>query len=186
VVTHDVPARAIVLGNPARVTGYVDTDVHTAAERHAPGPEPVERLAVAGVALYRMPSFRDLRGVVAVAELGEQIPFQPRRLFVVHDVPSREVRSEHAHRTLHQFLVCVKGEVSLIVDDGARRQEVLLRQNELGVHVPPMVWAVQYRFSADAVLVVLASDAYDPADYLRDYGEYQRLVAARGPLGAPG
>ena len=175
VVTADVPANAFVSGNPAQIMGYVNTDVHQ-LESNELGRGKVERLFVGGVTVYRLPVVRDLRGSLAVAELGKQLPFEPRRFFVVHDVPSRHVRGEHAHRKLHQFLVCLKGELSLVVDDGSRRQEVRLGGPEIGVHLPPMVWAVQYRFSPDAVLLVLASDPYDPNDYIRDYDEYRRLT----------
>lgn len=175
VVTADVPANAIVAGNPAQIMGYVNTDVHQ-LEPHEPGRAAVERLSVGGATVYRLPVVRDLRGSLAVGELGKQLPFEPKRFFVVHDVPSRHVRGEHAHRKLHQFLVCLKGELSLVVDDGSRRQEVRLGGPEIGVHLPPMVWAVQYRFSPDAVLLVLASDPYDPNDYIRDYDEYRRLT----------
>ena len=181
VVTADVPANAFVAGNPAQIMGYVNTDVHQ-LESHEPGRAKVERLSVGGVTVYRLPVVRDLRGSLAVGELGKQLPFAPKRFFVVHDVPSRHVRGEHAHRKLHQFLVCLKGELSLVVDDGSRRQEVRLRGPEIGVHLPPMVWAVQYRFSPDAVLLVLASDPYDPNDYIRDYDEYRRL---RGGVDGP-
>jgi len=112
-----------------------------------------------------------------VAETAKGLPFEPRRSFTVFNVPSREVRGEHAHRTLHQFLVCLKGECAVLADDGHNREEVLLNTPGLGVHIPPMGWAVQYKFSPDAVLLVLASDVYDPADYIRDSDEYRRLVA---------
>jgi UDP-2-acetamido-3-amino-2,3-dideoxy-glucuronate N-acetyltransferase len=88
------------------------------------------------------------------------------------------VRGEHAHRTLHQFLVCLKGECALVVDDGTRREELLLDSPAIGVHVEPLVWGIQYRFSSDALLLVLASDVYDPQDYIRDYDEFERVVAA--------
>jgi UDP-2-acetamido-3-amino-2,3-dideoxy-glucuronate N-acetyltransferase len=178
VVTGHVPANAIVAGNPAQIIGYADATVHQ-VETHEATLTPVEHLVVGGVTVYHLPVVRDLRGSLVVAELGKQLPFESKRFFVVHDVPSRHVRGEHAHRRLHQFLVCLKGELSLVVDDGSRRQEVRLHGPELGVHLPPMVWAVQYRFSPDAVLLVLASDAYDPADYIRDYEEYQRLIGGR-------
>ncbi len=188
VVTSDVPANAVIAGNPAQIIGYADTDVHKLEvdEPAIPGRAPVERLAVGGVTVYRLPVIRDLRGSLAVGEIAKQLPFEPKRFFVVHDVPSPHVRGEHAHRKLHQFLVCLKGELSLVVDDGSRRQEVRLHAPEVGIHLPPMVWAVQYRFSPDAVLLVLASDIYDPADYIRDYDEYRRLTGGRGePRGEP-
>jgi dTDP-4-dehydrorhamnose 3,5-epimerase-like enzyme len=90
----------------------------------------------------------------------------------VFDVPSSDVRGEHAHRKLHQFLVCVKGSCSLVVDDGNNREEIVLDSPSIGVHVPPMIWGVQYKYSPDAVLLVLASDTYDQNDYIRNYDDY--------------
>jgi UDP-2-acetamido-3-amino-2,3-dideoxy-glucuronate N-acetyltransferase len=95
----------------------------------------------------------------------------------VFGVPSVETRGEHAHRECHQFLVCVRGSVSVVADDGRRREEYLLDRPELGLHLPPMVWGIQYRYSADAVLLVFASHYYDPADYIR---EYDRFLAEAG------
>lgn len=180
VVTHDVPPNAIVVGNPARITGYADTELHEAPVSRADAIAPVERLETGGVTLYRIPQFRDIRGSLAAAEFGKQLPFVAKRFFVVHDVPSRDVRGEHAHRTLDQFLVCLRGELSLVVDDARRRQEVRLSGPHLGVHIPPMVWGIQYRFSPDAVLLVLASEPYDPGEYVRDYDEYRRLREGGG------
>jgi hypothetical protein len=109
-----------------------------------------------------------------VVELGAGLPFRPKRVFTVFDVPSREVRGAHAHRRLEQLLLCVKGECSLLVDDGVRREEIHLDSPRLAVHLGPWVWAVQFDFSADAVLVVLASEAYDPDEYVRDYDAFLR------------
>ncbi len=180
VVTHDVPANAIVFGNPAKISGYVEAEVY-APEVHEPGPSEVERLPVGGVTIHRLGTFQDLRGSLAVGELGKHLPFEPKRFFVVHDVPSRLVRGEHAHRKIHQFLVCLAGELSLLVDDGSRRQEIRLRGPEIGVHIPPMVWGIQFRFSPETILLVLASEPYDSAEYIRDYEEYLRLVKASPP-----
>ena len=80
-----------------------------------------------------------------------------------------DVRGEHAHRECHQFLVCVKGSCSVVVDDGQNRAEVLLNRPNIGIHVPPLVWATQYKYSQDAVLMVLASEIYKAEDYIRDY-----------------
>ncbi len=102
----------------------------------------------------------------------------PRRVFFVSEVPGREVRGEHAHRRCQQFLVCAHGSLSVIVDDGRERKEVLLDTPAIGLYLPPMVWSVQYRFSPDATLAVFASDPYDAADYVRDYEEFLGLVGA--------
>ena len=171
VVTKDVPPYAIVVGNPARIIGYVDSDRERAASRSSMDQAEVQERAVGvrGVSVVKLPLVVDLRGSLSFAETGQFLPFIPQRYFLVFDVPSREVRGEHAHRTCHQFLVCIKGSCSVMVDDGQHRAEVLLDRPNLGVHVPPMVWATEYKYSADAVLLVLASDVYKAEDYIRDY-----------------
>ena len=60
----------------------------------------------------------------------------------------------------------------MVADDGVRREEFRLESSDVGVHLPPMVWAVQYRYSADAVLLVFASETYDAADYIRSYDQF--------------
>ena len=183
VVTHDVPPNAIVTGNPARIVGYVDLPHEkppgaVLTQPFSPDETQARKSArVRGVWLHRMPVITDLRGNLAVGEIGKELPFEPKRYFVVFDVSSREVRGEHAHRTLHQFLVCLKGECALVVDDGVMREELRLDSPAVGVHVEPLVWGIQYKFSSAALLLVLASDKYDPADYIRDYDEFERLVA---------
>jgi hypothetical protein len=77
-----------------------------------------------------------------------------------------------------QFLVCVRGSCAIVVDDGGRRAEVALDRPNLGLLLPPMIWSTQYKYSADAVLLVFASEHYDAQDYIRDYAEYRRLVEA--------
>jgi hypothetical protein len=134
---------------------------------------------VRGVTVFASKAIGDLRGTIAVVESGDGLPFVPKRVFTVFDVPSRNVRGEHAHRRLQQVLVCVKGECSLLVDDGRRREEIRLDSPRLAVHLRAMVWGVQFDFSPDAVLLVLASAKYDPDDYIRDYEEFRRLVARR-------
>ncbi len=178
VVTRDVPPWAIVTGNPARISGYVGAN-HVGADSReaihatpAPAQPGVHLSRVQGVAIYRLPLVQDLRGYLSAAE---NLPFAIKRYFLVFNVPSREVRGEHAHRQCHQFLVCAHGECRVIADDGKEREEIVLDSPGIGVHIPPMVWATQYRYSPDAVLLVLASEVYQPEDYIRDYGEFCAL-----------
>jgi UDP-2-acetamido-3-amino-2,3-dideoxy-glucuronate N-acetyltransferase len=180
VVTKDVPPFAIVVGNPARITGYVDTERGTPAQAPAGGASALDHPvnSVGGARLIDLPAFEDLRGMLSAAEVGRHLPFDPKRYFLVYNVPTAEVRGEHAHHRLHQLLVCVAGQVSVVVDDGSRRAEVVLDGPERGLHIPPMVWGIQYRYSRDAVLLVLASDVYDADDYIRDYDDFERLVRA--------
>jgi len=95
---------------------------------------------------------------------------------VITNVPSLQIRGEHAHFKCHQFLVCTKGSCSVVFDDGKSREEVVLDQPTKGIYLPPMTWGVQYKYTADAVLLVFASDYYDNADYIRDYDNFLALV----------
>lgn len=181
VVTRSVPPRAIVVGNPARIVGYVDAARRgTSARRMAPPAEPsMTASSVRGVAVHRLKEVRDLRGGLSVGNFPDEIPFIPRRYFLVFDVLSKEVRGEHAHRRCHQFLVCVRGSLSVIADDGQFSEEILLDEPAIGLHLPPLVWAVQYKYTPDAVLLVFASDPYDPDDYIRTYDEFLHAVGTR-------
>ena len=178
VVTKDVPPNSIVVGNPARIKGYVNSPppLQATAISKAPAGGDSPPVSVSGVSVHKIPVITDLRGSLSFAEFGQALPFVVQRYFIVFDVPSNEVRGEHAHRQLHQFLVCIKGTCSIVVDDGERREEILLDSPGVGVHVPPMVWSVQYKYSRDATLLVLASDTYDAVDYIRDYDEFLGLV----------
>lgn len=173
VVTHDVPAHAIVKGNPARISGYVNRD-------EAPRPDAVEPAAgypgITGVDVLRLHEVCDLRGDLLAIELGEQIPFPVKRVFFVMNVPSHNVRGEHAHRECHQALVCLQGAVRVAADNGKQLAEYKLDSPDVGLHIHPMVWAAQFQYSPDAVLAVFASHPYDPADYIRDYDQYLEML----------
>jgi acetyltransferase-like isoleucine patch superfamily enzyme/dTDP-4-dehydrorhamnose 3,5-epimerase-like enzyme len=176
VVTRDVPPLAVVVGNPARIVGYVDS-AHTtppaaAPDSRAPRAHAARSSTVRGVTFHEFPVFQDMRGALTVGDFERQVPFVPRRYFMVFDVPSREVRGEHAHRTCHQFLICVRGACAVMADDGTHREEWRLTGPHQGVYLPPMTWGVQYRYSEDAALLVFASHHYDAADYIRDYQQF--------------
>ncbi len=173
VVTRDVPPNSIVHGNPARIVGYVD------ATKSVETLEDAARLPegnYAGASLIRLPVVEDLRGCLTFAQTGGLLPFEPVRFFIVYGVPSRDVRGEHAHRRCHQLLIGASGTLSVVLDNGTQRAEVALTDPSLALHIPPMVWATEYKYSADATLVVFTSDHYDPDDYIRDYDEYLKAV----------
>ena len=113
---------------------------------------------------------------MTVGEFEKEIPFAPQRYFSVFDVPNKEVRGEHAHKECHQFLVCIKGSCHVVADDGHQRQEFILDKPNKGIYLPPMVWGIQYKYSADAVLMVFASHHYDPDDYIRNYSEFMGVA----------
>jgi len=178
VVTRDVPPNAIVVGNPARIVGYVGSTPESAQRTEPAGGDAGEfpHVRVPGVEMCQIRSAVDLRGSLVAADFSTDLPFVPRRAFTVFDVPTKDVRGEHAHRECEQFLLCLTGSVSCVVDNGTARQEFRLNQPDVGLYVPAMVWGSQYNYSSDAVLLVFASHEYDASDYIRDYDEFLRLV----------
>lgn len=178
VVTRDVPARGVVVGNPARLIRYTDTPTINASHIETSGLNSPRSGGsnVRGVRLIELVQAVDMRGSLNAAEVERHIPFVPQRVFTVSGVSSEEVRGEHAHRECSQFLICVNGSVNAIVDDGSRREEFVLDKPNLGLYMPPMTWGTQYKYSPDAVLLVLASHRYDNADYIRDYSEFATLT----------
>jgi len=176
--------------NPAAVRSYVDgrdlAQEHLAQTDSGTSPDRPLRSAgaagtkvmVGGSRLVTLPRISDPRGQLSFAEIEQALPFLPARYFLVFGVPNRKVRGEHAHRTLQQFLVCVHGSCAVRLFDGERGEEVVLNRPEMGLFVPPMVWTTQYKYSADAVLMVLASDVYRETDYIRDMEDYLAAVSS--------
>ncbi len=176
VVTLNVPRNAVVSGNPATITSYVDARPASATTLRMNSEAGSPKVLAGGSRIVRVPGVLDLRGNLVHLTSRVEIPFEIQRVFFVYGVPSRDVRGEHAHRTLHQLLICVHGACHIIVDDGSRRDELILDDPAVGLYIPPMVWSIQYKYSPDAVLAVLASAPYDPSDYIRDYDQYLLLA----------
>src|SRR5262245_19092425 len=72
-------------------------------------------LRVPGVRILPLAQVKEARGRLVAAQFGAPLPFVPRRCFIIMDVPNRKIRGEHAHRKLQQFLVCVRGRVTVLV-----------------------------------------------------------------------
>ena len=131
--------------------------------------------AVRGVDVHALTLARDERGALAALELAD-CPFEAKRIFTVYDVPSESVRGAHAHRVCHQFLVCVAGRLTCLVDDGVSSDKVEMDGPSIAIHIPPLVWGTQWQYTRNAVLLVLASHPYDAEDYIRNYDEFLELV----------
>jgi UDP-2-acetamido-3-amino-2,3-dideoxy-glucuronate N-acetyltransferase len=178
VVTRSVPRGAIVTGNPARISGYVGAESVNARKKALSGSSGaiVTDTHVKGVKVHELATVADIRGNLVVGEYCRDIPFIVKRIFMIHGVDSKEVRGEHAHRKCHQYLICINGSVWVIADDGKQRIETILDAPNKGIYLPPMVWGVQYKYTSDAILLVLASEGYDPNDYIRNYDEFIQEV----------
>lgn len=181
VVTKSVPPNAIVVGNPAKIIGYVGAKTISPlkSQQQTADANGVIKTKVNGVTLNYLSEITDIRGSLSVGEFDRGIPFKPERYFMVYDVPTAETRGEHAHKICHQFLIAVKGSVQVVAFDGKNREEFTLNAPNLGIYLPPMTWGIQYRYSGDALLLVFASHYYDSNDYIRNYDDFLQSVAGQ-------
>ena len=123
-------------------------------------------------ALSAIKSQSDERGRLSFAEVGGGLPFEPKRFFLVDNVPAGTSRGGHAHRSCAQYLVAVRGKVAVSLDDGQSRAEYLLERPDQALHIPAGVWGTQQYLTEDACLLVVASETYDAGEYLSDYAEF--------------
>ena len=125
-----------------------------------------------GAVVYEIPYFVDSRGALNVLEIARELPFECQRVFYTYTVPEGSVRGEHAHKTCEEFLIAVRGELQIYVDDGVHRDEIALDSPSKGLHLPAGCWIELFGHSPDCILLVLASLPYDNADYIRNYGDF--------------
>jgi dTDP-4-dehydrorhamnose 3,5-epimerase-like enzyme len=181
VINENVPPNMVLGTHGAHVIGYSGQEVGRVAPLRSVNLDSFRGdrmdLAVGGAQLWRLREYRDYRGALCVAELHRgELPFPPARIFLVYDVPGENSRGDHAHHRCEQFLHCVRGQVSVVVDDGRSRAEVRLASPSVGVYIPALVWGTQYRYSTDAVLSVYASRPYEADDYIRNYSAFLQLA----------
>ena len=173
IVTKSVPAHAVVAGQGAAVRRYDVTHSISLGKSAAATSEAIIDLGAGGATLSRLPFIEQPLGNLGFADFQEHVPFPVLRTFWVTGVPHGSVRGEHAHKACHQFLLCVAGSVTALVDDGHKRTTVRLDTPANGLYVPPGNWGTQFDYSADAVLLVFASHPYDPDDYITSYEEFR-------------
>ena len=126
-----------------------------------------------------LPTFTDVRGSLTICESGIQIPFDIGRARWTTSVPATAKRGGHAHYRTTQLFVAVAGALTVGVDDGRTRERIRLVAPGEAVLIGPLVWIETEEWSDGAVLLMLADERHDPADYIRDYGELV-AAAARG------
>lgn len=114
----------------------------------------------------------DERGSLVAIETGRQVPFTVRRVYYIFGTKPGVTRGLHAHRRLHQLCIPVAGSCRMTLDNGRNRTDVLLSDPHLGLAIGPSIWREMHDFSPDCVLLVLADQEYDEADYIRNYQEF--------------
>ena len=133
---------------------------------------------LANVATIELASFSEpTRGSLTVVQSQQHIPFSIARIFYMYGMPNDCERGAHAHRETEQAFIAVSGSFSLEVSTADEQRKIFaMNEPNRAVYVPPLLWARVYDFSRDAVCLVLTSATYDPADYIRNWGEYVSVV----------
>ena len=129
-------------------------------------------LEVDGAYLLDLPVISDPRGDLTFLESQLNVPFDIARVYYLYNVPVEAHRGGHAHRDLQQVIFALSGSFRILLDDGRRKSEVILRNPGVGLYVNRMVWREIDCFSQGAVCMVVASNPYDESDYYRDYNEF--------------
>lgn len=124
--------------------------------------------------------YGDERGSLVVAECGDRdVPFVVKRVFYMYGSDSEVVRGQHANRLTEFVLINVSGKSKVKVDNGFESEIIELDKPRMGLYLPTMLWKDMYDFSEDSVLLVLASEHYDSAEYIRDYDTFLAEVGSK-------
>ncbi|QNR24762.1 sugar 3,4-ketoisomerase [Croceimicrobium hydrocarbonivorans] len=123
--------------------------------------------------LIHLPKVGDRNGHISAINNSTEIPFDVKRVFYLYDIPGGESRGAHAHKECHQFLIAASGAFEVLLDDGNIQRVIMLNRPDLGLHIPPGIWASEINFSSGSICLVLASHGYSEGDYIRDYDEFK-------------
>lgn len=135
-------------------------------------------MSLNSVSWVDIPTIRG-EGCVSFLQKGQPLPFEPRRMYYLHDIPQGTVRGAHAHKELQQVIWAISGSFTLMLDDGYERKEFLMNDPTKGLCLPSGLWRELSDFKPGSVCVVLASLEYDEADYIRDYDDFKAYVAEK-------
>lgn len=113
-------------------------------------------------------------GNLTVVQNNCQFPFEIKRTYYLYDVPGGESRGGHSHKALHELIVAASGSFTVTVDDGKEKHTYMLNRPDRGLHIVPGIWRTLDDFSSGAVCLVLASDKYVEADYIRLYEDFMK------------
>ncbi len=118
----------------------------------------------------------DQNGYSITTSHSATIPFKPKRAYWIYDVPGGECRGGHAHKRLRQIIIAVNGSFIVNLDNGHEKKRYLLNNPRQGLYLETNIWRTLDDFSSGAVCLVLASELYDPEDYLYDYNEFLEYI----------
>jgi len=118
--------------------------------------------------LINLPTFEDPRGILTVVD--QEVPFAIKRVYYLYGVT--QARGGHRHKKTVQALICLNGSCEIFIHNGKEKETVLLDSPRKLLIVEAEDWHTMDKFSQGAILLVLASEAYDRNDYIdEEYSE---------------
>lgn len=130
------------------------------------------RISVYDCPIITIPKIGNRSGNITAINNGFEIPFDVKRVFYLYDIPGGESRGAHAHKICHQFLIAASGAFEVLMNDGKIQRSILLNRPNVGLHIPPGIWASEVNFSSGAICLVLASETFNELDYVREYEDF--------------
>ncbi len=124
------------------------------------------------IKLIDFPVLGDERGSLLALEGNKNIPFDIKRVYYIYGTQNGVARGFHAHKELKQVAICLNGSCRFVMDNGVEKSDVVLNSPSQGLLIDTMQWHEMYDFSSDCILLVLASNVYDEADYIRNYDDF--------------
>ena len=115
-------------------------------------------------------------GNITIIEGNKDVPFDIKRIYYLYDIPGGEERGGHAHKELFQLIVAASGAFDVLLDDGQNKKIVNLNRPDFGLIVVPGIWRELIHFSSGAICLVLSSEIYSEADYIRDYDDFNKCI----------
>jgi dTDP-4-dehydrorhamnose 3,5-epimerase-like enzyme len=134
------------------------------------------KFRIADLRLTELPRHIGDNGVLTILEGEVHVPFPIARIFTLQ-APIGAIRGMHAHRRCAQFMICPQGAVNIVCNDGSEQKSFLLNRSDIGLLVPPKVWAVEVFNDANSLLIVICNRRYEEYDYISDYTKF---LAVRG------
>ena len=136
----------------------------------------MDKVKVFNCRVLNLPQIGDRQGHITALNNEIDIPFSVNRVFYLYDIPGGESRGAHAHKECHQLLVAASGSFEVLIDDGFTQRLVQLNKPNVGLHIPPGIWASEINFSSGAICLVMASHEYNEMDYIRNYETFKTMI----------